>query len=167
VNGDGLAHLFGDYVVQSDWMAADKLHDPLAAAAHAATYAACFLPVTRNPRAIAVIGLSHFVIDRWRLARYVCWVKNQAAPARYRYPWSHARKTGYHDETEHNVETLRTRVGTSTDMASITQALRESREPGPCAAPAKPAWLAVWLMIIADNTIHLAINRWALRRWSS
>lgn len=26
-----------------------------------------------------------------------------------------------------------------------------------------PAWLAVWLMIIADNTLHLAINYTAIR----
>jgi hypothetical protein len=30
--------------------------------------------------------------------------------------------------------------------------------------PAKPAWLAVWLMIAADNTLHLAIN-YASLRW--
>jgi hypothetical protein len=29
--------------------------------------------------------------------------------------------------------------------------------------PDAPAWLAVWLMIIADNTLHLAINYAALR----
>lgn len=28
-----------------------------------------------------------------------------------------------------------------------------------------PPWMAVWLMIIADNACHLAVNRWALRRW--
>lgn len=29
-----------------------------------------------------------------------------------------------------------------------------------------PPWLAFWLLIIADNTIHLAIN-WAAVRWLS
>lgn len=78
----GLAHLFGDYVAQSDWMATRKTSEHGPAAAHALTYTACFLPVTRNPKALA-----------------------------------------------------------------------------------KPAWMSVWLMIAADNTLHLAVNRWALRRW--
>ena len=29
--------------------------------------------------------------------------------------------------------------------------------------PSKPPWLAVWLLIAADNTLHLAINYAALR----
>lgn len=119
-----LAHAVGDYVVQSDWMAAEKTRNNIPAVAHAASYAACFLPLTRNWRAILTIGLTHFVIDRWRLAKHVCWAKNQAAPAAYR-PGHTA--TGYGAD--------------------------------------KPDWMAVWLLIIADNTMHLLINRWALRRW--
>jgi hypothetical protein len=124
VNGAGIAHMFGDYVVQSDWMANQKTSEHLPAAAHAVTYAACFLPLTRSWRALAVIGGTHFVIDRWRLARHVCWAKNQATPSAYRYPWSEGSKTGYRDD--------------------------------------KPPWMSVWLMIAADNAMHLAINRWAL-----
>jgi hypothetical protein len=107
-------------------MAAEKLtrHGP--ALAHAASYAACFLPITRNWRALAVIGGTHFVIDRWRLAKHVGWAKNQMAPARYRPPHT---ATGY--------------------------------------GPEKPDWMAVWLLIITDNTMHLTINRWALRRWAA
>lgn len=123
-----LAHLVGDYIAQSDWMAQQKTASHLPAALHAVTYAACFLPLTRDPRALAVIGGSHFVIDRYRLARYVVWAKNQLAPAAHRFPWSEARGTGYHQD--------------------------------------KAPWMAVWLMIVADNTMHMLINRWALRRWS-
>jgi hypothetical protein len=99
-------------------------HGP--AVLHAVAYTACFLPVTRNPRALAVIGGTHFVIDRWRLARYLVWAKEQLAPAAARPPWP-PTATGYADD--------------------------------------KPPWMAVWLMIVADNTLHLAVNRWALRRW--
>lgn len=123
-----LSHAFGDYVIQSDWMATEKTRRHGPAAAHALTYAACFLPVTRDWRALAVIGGTHFAIDRWRLARYVCWAKNQAAPETYRYPWRDGKATGY-------------------DVLT------------------KPDWMAVWLMIVADNTLHVTINRWALRRW--
>lgn len=109
-------------------MALEKTSAHLPAAAHAVTYAACFLPLTRDPRALAVIAGSHFVIDRWRLARHVVWAKNQLAPRRHRYPWRGNEATGYKAE--------------------------------------RPDWMTVWLMIAADNTMHLAINHWALRRWS-
>ncbi|MDX3509165.1 DUF3307 domain-containing protein [Streptomyces caniscabiei] len=66
-----LAHLAGDYLIQSDWMANEKT--------------------------------KHFL-----------------APRSYWHPWSECSATGYHQD--------------------------------------RPAWLAVWLMIIADNTIHLVIN---------
>lgn len=75
--------------------------------------------------ALLVIVATHAVIDRYRLARHVVWVKNLLAPAAYRRPWSECRATGY---------------------------------PPDC-----PAWLAVWLMIIADNTMHLLINAAAVR----
>jgi Protein of unknown function (DUF3307) len=140
----GAAHLLGDYVVQSDWMANEKTKAHLPAALHAATYTACFLPLTQSPRALAVIGATHFVIDRWRLARHLVWAKNQLAPADYRYPWSHGSGTGYH--------------------AEIEPYLHEDNPEG-CVAIGKPAWMAVWLMIIADNTAHITINSWALSRW--
>jgi hypothetical protein len=148
VEGEGLAHLFGDYVVQSHYMATEKVRSTGPALAHAATYAACFLPLTRSARALAFIGGTHFVIDRWRLARHVVYVKNQAAPERHRYPWSHARATGYHDGRGDQG------VGEHT------------LGPDACGAPAPPPLLALGLLIVADNALHLALNRWALRRWA-
>lgn len=92
---EALAHLIGDYVVQSDWMATEKTSRHLPAAIHGATYAACFLPLTRDWRALAIIGGTHAVIDRYRLAKHVAWAKNQLAPARYRPPHT---ATGYSPE---------------------------------------------------------------------
>lgn len=126
MSGDLLAHLVGDYVVQTHHMATRKTEAHGPALAHAVTYGLPFLALTRRWQALAVIVGSHFVIDRWRLAKHVTWAKNQAAPAAYRPPHT---ATGYPDDT--------------------------------------PAWLAVWLLIAADNTIHLCINRAALRRWPS
>ncbi len=40
-----LAHLVGDYLLQSDWMAQRKRTSSSAAFVHAAVYAACFLPI--------------------------------------------------------------------------------------------------------------------------
>jgi len=115
-----LAHLAGDYLIQSDWMANEKTKRWWPAVAHAVTYGLPFLLVTRSPAALAVIVVTHAVIDHYRLARHVVWAKNFLAPRSYWHPWSECSATGYHQD--------------------------------------RPAWLAVWLMIIADNTIHLAIN---------
>jgi hypothetical protein len=123
--GELLAHLVGDYLVQSDWMANEKLRRHGPALLHAASYTMCFVPITRNWRALVVIGGTHFVIDRWRLARHVAWASNQPAPARFRPP---------HTATGYSVD--------------------------------RPDWLTGWLLIITDNTMHLAINRWALSRWA-
>lgn len=97
-SGAGLAHLFGDYVVQSDWMANEKTSSNLPAVLHATTYAACFLPLTRNPKALAIIGGTHFVIDRWRLAKYVVWARNQIAPSEARYDYDDAGMLGAHPD---------------------------------------------------------------------
>lgn len=121
-----LAHLLGDYVIQSHWMATEKTKRWWPAIAHAVTYGLPFLLVTHSPLALAVIVGTHAVIDRYRLARYVVWAKNQVGPASHRPPWSQAASTGYPADA--------------------------------------PAWLAVWLLIIADNTLHLGIN-YASVRW--
>lgn len=75
-----VAHAVGDYILQSDWMANKKTSSHLAAAVHALTYAIPFLFLTRSPLALILIIATHFVIDRYRLARYVCWAKNWIAP---------------------------------------------------------------------------------------
>lgn len=115
-----LAHLVGDYLLQSDWMAVEKTKRWWPAVAHGLTYTAPYALVTQSLLALAVIAGTHIIIDRYRLARHLVWVKNLLAPARYRYPWAQCRATGYHES--------------------------------------RPAWLTVWLMIVADNTVHLVVN---------
>lgn len=117
-----LAHLAGDYLLQTNHQAAEKLHAWPPALLHAATYTACHLPLTRSPWRLAVIGGTHAVIDRYRLARHVVWLKNQAAPARHRNGHT---ATGYGDDV--------------------------------------PVWLSTFLLIAADNTIHLLLNAAALK----
>jgi hypothetical protein len=112
-----LAHLVGDYLLQSHWMATCKTQRWWPAVAHGLTYTLSYLLVTQSPWALLVIASTHIVIDRYRLARHVVWLKNQMAPASHRPP--------------------RTATGYSEDV---------------------PPWLAVWLLIVADNTLHLLIN---------
>jgi hypothetical protein len=120
-----ILHLLGDYVTQSDWMANEKTKSSVAAGAHAVLYSLPFVLIGPSPNAFAVILVTHFLIDRFRLARYVAYAKNFLGPRAYWYPWAECASTGYHED--------------------------------------RPAWLAVWLMIAADNTLHLGINHLALR----
>lgn len=113
----GLAHLVGDYLIQSDWMAQEKTKRWWPAVAHAVTYGIPFLFVTQSPLALAVIVGTHAVIDHYRLARHLVWAKNQLAPFEFRPPHT---ATGHGDD--------------------------------------RPDWLSVWLLIIADNTLHMLIN---------
>jgi hypothetical protein len=116
-----LAHMVGDYLIQTHWMATEKIHRWAPAVAHGVTYTLPHILVTQSPAALAVIGGTHIVIDRYRLARYVVWFKNQFAPRSHRPPLT---VTGYGDDV--------------------------------------PPWLAVWLLIIADNVLHLLINTGAV-----
>jgi hypothetical protein len=115
-----LAHLVGDYLLQSHWMACEKTKRWWPAVAHGLTYGLPHLLVTRSPAALAVIVGTHIVIDRYRLARHVVWAKNLLAPRAHRRPWRDCSATGYPSDV--------------------------------------PPWLAVWLMIVADNTLHLLVN---------
>lgn len=152
-----LCHLFGDYVLQSDWMAQNKTKAHWPAFVHALLYSLLFLPLCLHAQtgwyrlgedgqwhfyqtsrfqwaAWLVIFGTHFLIDRYRLARYVVWAKNWLAPYsrtlwEQRMSWKACERTGYVPEDR----------------------------GGP------PAWMSVWLLIIADNTLHLTINYLALR----
>lgn len=132
-----LAHFVGDYLFQSDWMASEKTKRWWPAVAHALTYGLPFLVVTRSIPALVVIVATHAVIDHYRLARHVVWAKNQLAPKDFRYPWSHGDTTGYHNEVA---------------------PYQHDGNPEGCTATPKPMWMSVWLMIIADNTLHMLIN---------
>ena len=118
-----LLHLIGDYITQTEWMANNKIKRHAPAAIHAVVYSIPFLMLTQSSLAILVIAVSHFFIDRYRLARYVIFAKNWITNRKTR--WCDCLKTGYAKDT--------------------------------------PDWLAFWLMIIADNTIHMTINYIAIR----
>lgn len=67
-----LFHLVGDYLLQNDWMAANKTKSFLAAFVHAAVYSLPFLLICPSPWWM-LIFVSHGLIDRYRLAVY--WIK--------------------------------------------------------------------------------------------
>lgn len=82
-----LAHLWGDYVLQTDWMAQEKTRRWWPALVHGLLYTLPFLLITHAPAALVVIAGTHVLIDRWRLAKYVVWARGQLGPARYRPSW--------------------------------------------------------------------------------
>lgn len=145
-----LAHAVGDYVIQSDWMATEKTKRHVPAAAHALSYALPFLLLRPSLAALSVIVVTHFVIDRWRLARYLCWAKNFLAPVRYvdvDYFLNVKVPEGYRQLGE-------------SDLCSQNRPWSQCRATGYPAG--KPDFMAVWLMIIADNIAHVIINGLAL-----
>ncbi|MFG1872209.1 DUF3307 domain-containing protein [Micromonospora arborensis] len=91
-----LAHLVGDFLLQNDWMAQRKTKAWVPAVVHGVAYTAPHLLVTQSPWALLVIGGTHIVIDRYRLAKYVIFAKNLAAPKAHRTPWSRcSHETGF------------------------------------------------------------------------
>lgn len=156
--GQLLAHAVGDYLIQSDWMAIEKTRRSWPAVAHAVTYGLPFLLFRPSPAALAVIVVTHFVIDRWRLARYVVWAKNFLGPIRkVEYRWEKPECGQWCHLTE-APEGFR-RIG-RTVFATQNPTFAESRATG--YPPAKPDFMAVWLMIIADNVLHVLVNGLAL-----
>ena len=140
-------------------MALEKTKRSVAALVHATTYTLPFMCLTTSIPALALICLSHFVIDRWRLARYVCWVKNYLAPE-----WIDAGQIPTHEPN---------RVVEYTDGSSevldykMTTLWLRNYPWAECSGTGyhkdRPAWMTVWLMIIMDNTLHIICNGLAIR----
>ena len=117
-----LLHLIGDYVTQTNKMAMLKVSSLFWAGLHGFIYAAPFLLIG-SPLEVLVIGLTHVVIDRYRLARFIVFAKNWVTEPHLK--WSDCSRTGYPNTA--------------------------------------PDWMAVWLLIITDNVMHLVINYGALQ----
>ncbi len=118
-------HCVGDFWTQSDWMAQNKTKAAFPAFCHALIYSVGFLLFSPSMAALAVIFGTHYLIDRYRLIRYLVWAKNFLAPRGSNPSFAECAGTGY-----------------------------------PSSAP---PWLAVWLMIVADNILHWIINGAALK----
>jgi Protein of unknown function (DUF3307) len=138
----GVCHLVGDYVLQSDWMATTKTKKSIATLAHVLTYTLPFLLLTQSWKALLVIAGTHFVIDRWRLARYVVWAKNYLAPREV------CNDCGGNSHVRHL-------KWSNPPWSDVKDSFGYPKD--------RPVWLAMWLMIIADNLMHVIINGLALR----
>ena len=117
-----ILHLIGDYLTQTDWMAKNKTNNLYIAFLHSFIYTLPFLLLSRSIIILSIIFITHGLIDRYRLAKYIIFIKNKVTNLGFK--WADCSQTGYHKDN--------------------------------------PIWMSVWLMIIADNTLHLTINYIAL-----
>ena len=78
-----VAHLIGDYLLQSTWMAVGKVKSFVPATVHALVYSIPFVLLFHPSLAawLVIVG-THAVIDRYRLAKHICWAKNWLSPRR-------------------------------------------------------------------------------------
>jgi hypothetical protein len=131
-----ILHLIGDYVTQSDWMAQNKTKRFWPAMLHAIIYSLPFLLLKPSWVAFGVILGTHFLIDRYRLARFVVWAKNVFFDPDF-----------WQNHNQHIRKVIFPKYWTPTGYPADA-----------------PPWLAVWLLIAADNTLHLLIN-WSALTW--
>jgi hypothetical protein len=90
--------------------------------------------MTNNPLALFFIFSTHFIEDRWSLAKYLIWGKNQILSG-FKYPrFKDCSVTGYYDDWLNYAATNDVR----------------------------PKFITTWLYIITDNSLHLACNYFAL-----
>ena len=84
-----LAHLVGDFIIQTDWMANGKKRKSLICMIHVITYLLPFFFLQFLWWQLVLIGIQHFIQDRWG---FVVWFMNKAGHKKFASspmsPWS-------------------------------------------------------------------------------
>ncbi len=84
-----LAHFIGDYIIQSDWMAANKKKSQVACAIHSNTYLIPFLFCGLLWWQVLLIGIQHHIQDN---SNFVIWFMNKSGSKNFTKapmaPWS-------------------------------------------------------------------------------
>lgn len=68
-----ILHFVGDYLLQNDWMAQQKTKDWFACTVHCVLYTLPFTFILWKSPWICLIFITHYFIDRYRLAQY--WIR--------------------------------------------------------------------------------------------
>lgn len=97
-----ICHFIGDYILQSHWMATQKTIRWWPAIAHGLTYTLPFAVLIFATHGVTgwtllsllVIGGTHVLIDHFRWAKHVGWLRNQMGPKAYRPGFSEAMANG-------------------------------------------------------------------------
>ena len=143
-----LTHGLSDYVLtQSDWIAMNKgkntLEGYIACFIHALFYTSIFMFLTLSWKALLVIGVTHFLIDKFPIIiKRTIWFKNHMNPHFGYVPFKYCNITGYFDDL--------TNAGTPPE---------EIKQYG----STRLFGVTIWLYIITDNLFHLTINYFALK----
>jgi len=138
-------HLFGDYILQSDYQAMNKSKHSLPCLIHVLIYTACFLVITTSWKALLVIGITHFILDRWHFFnKRLIWLKNHIGPGFKFVPFEKCNATGYYDNIMNEVT-----------GKPFTNEVINGFSP-------RLNYITIWLYIVTDNTLHLVINYLAL-----
>lgn len=135
-----LTHIFGDYILQSDWQATNKSKRTIPCLVHVLLYTSCFLLLTNNCITLLIIGSTHFILDRFPIIiRRLIWFKNHIGPGFKFVPFNLCKITGYYDH-----------YGSPSNININGYSLRDNH-------------ITIWLYIITDNFIHLTINYFAIK----
>ena len=146
-----LAHIFGDFILQSDWQALNKNKKTFNCLVHVLIYTSVFLLLTTSWKALLVIGTTHFIIDRFPIiVKKLIWWKNHFPTGKYP-PFIMCDTTGYYDDSPYNSNEANTEE-------CYTNKINAS---GICGKP-RLFFITTWLYIITDNFLHLTINYFAL-----
>lgn len=104
-----LAHFVGDYLLQSHWMATQKTLRWWPAIVHGFFYTLPFLPILLVfyegswgllVAPALIIGGTHVLIDHYRWAKHIGWLKNQIGPKSSRPGYEEAiANGGYNAQT--------------------------------------------------------------------
>jgi hypothetical protein len=142
------AHLIGDYILQSDWMAMNKSKRTIPCLVHVLLYTSCFLFLTTSWKALLVIGGVHFILDRWPvIIRRIIWLKNHINPWGKYVPFEKCCVTGYFDTIL---------MESNADIAFVDKSETVNGfQP-------RLNYITIWLYIITDNLLHLLTNYLAL-----
>jgi hypothetical protein len=125
-----LAHLFGDYWLQNDWMACNKKIQLLPAVIHGIVYTLPFLLITQSITALLIICITHILIDHTDIVGRFNQIKN----------WKFKQD---------NI-ILSEQLSNGQQRASIIE-LNDGYY-------GRPLFIRIWLIIIQDNALHLLIN---------
>ena len=123
---------------------------------HAVTYALPFWLLQPSWAAWCVICGSHFLIDRCGLARYVIWAKNIVLGLWPKWLWQ--RLAARHPASAADSASRHAEWRSDCSQLAWTHCKATGYPPN------LEPWLATFLLIIADNTLHLLAN-WTALRW--
>ena len=150
-----LCHVFGDYFLQSDYLALNKSKNSWVCLAHVILYTSCFLILTVSWKSLLVIGVTHFLLDRFHtpLRRFI-WLRNHLNPNWEYAEYEKCSMTGYYDTIEKDIN--------PSNRVTLTRKIEVTNGHSP-----RLNYVTIWLYIVHDNFLHLLTNYLAIRYLNS